>query len=133
MIYAMFAVTVLTILIGFCAVRARITSVRNGAVPAGYFKLMQGEAVPEVLIKTGRCYNNMFEVPCLFYVVCTLYIVSGTESVAGLFFAWFFVILRSAQAYVHLTSNKVRYRMYLYGGGILCVLLLWINLLIEWA
>lgn len=131
MIYAIFAVTVLTVLIGLIAVSARIISVRNGTVPAGYFKLMQGEEVPEVLIKTGRCYNNMFEVPCLFYVVCTLYIVSGTESATGLVFAWTFVVLRSAQACVHLTSNKVKYRMYLYGSGVLCVLLLWINLLIE--
>ncbi|SEQ09928.1 hypothetical protein SAMN03080615_00412 [Amphritea atlantica] len=131
MIYAIAAVTLLTILIGVLLVRERLSSVRNGEVPAGYFKLMQGEALPEQMIKTGRCYNNMFEVPCLFYVVGTLYIVSGVENTAGLLLAWAFVLFRSAQAWVHLTSNKVLYRMYLYGGGILCVLLLWINLLIE--
>ncbi|MBN1006100.1 MAPEG family protein [Amphritea pacifica] len=133
MVYAIAAVTLLTILIGVLAVRARLSCVRSGEVPAGYFKLMQGEALPERMIKTGRCYNNMFEVPCLFYVVGTLYIVSGVENTAGLILAWAFVFFRSAQAWVHLTRNNVRYRMYLYGGGILCVLLLWINLLIERA
>ncbi|WP_299204564.1 MAPEG family protein [uncultured Amphritea sp.] len=129
MIYPIFMVSMLTVLIGLIAVRARIQSVRNGQVRAGYFKLMQGEDLPENMIKTGRCYNNMFEVPCLFYVVCALYVALGIESSTGLLFAWLFVGLRSAQAYVHLTTNKVRYRMYLYGGGVLSVVLLWINLL----
>ncbi len=132
MIYPMFFVSMLTVLIGMIAVRVRIQSVRQGLVKAGYFKLMQGENLPESMIKTGRCYNNMFEIPCLFYVVCTLYIVSGVESLAGLCFAWAFVAFRSAQACVHLTSNKVKYRMYLYGGGVLCIVLLWINLLFSW-
>lgn len=129
MIYAIFAGTMLTIFIGLLSVRERISCVRNGQISAGYFKLMQGAELPEQLIKTGRCYNNMFEVPCLFYVVCILYIVLGIESSTGLLLAWAFVALRSAQACVHLTSNKVRYRMYLYGGGVLSVVLLWINLL----
>lgn len=121
----------LTIFIGFIAVRTRIACVRNKTISPGYFKLMQGDKLPENLIKTGRCYNNMFEVPCLFYVVSTLYLVLEIESSAALVFAWLFVILRSAQAYVHLTSNKVKYRMYLYGAGILSVFVLWVNLLIE--
>ena len=132
MIYPMFFVSMLTVLIGIIAVRVRIQSVRQGLVKAGYFKLMQGENLPESMIKTGRCYNNMFEIPCLFYVVCTLYLVLDVESLAGLYFAWAFVAFRSAQACVHLTSNKVKYRMYLYGGGVLCIVLLWINLLFSW-
>lgn len=131
MIYAIFSVSMLTIFIGFIAVRTRIACVRNKTISPGYFKLMQGDKLPENLIKTGRCYNNMFEVPCLFYVVSTLYLVLEIESSAALVFAWLFVILRSAQAYVHLTSNKVKYRMYLYGAGILSVFVLWVNLLIE--
>lgn len=131
MIYAIFAVSMLTIFIGLIAVRTRISCVRDRSVSIGYFKLMQGDELPDILIKTGRCYNNMFEIPCLFYVVSTLYIVLGIDGSVGLALAWVFVFLRSAQAYVHLTSNKVKYRMYLYGGGVLCIFLLWINLLIE--
>lgn len=131
MIYPIFFVSMLTVFIGFIAVKVRIQSVRKGLVNTGYFKLMQGENLPESMIKTGRCYNNMFEIPCLFYAVCTLYIVLDVENLAGLWFAWAFVIFRFLQASVHLTTNKVKYRMYLYGGGVFCIVLLWVNLLIE--
>jgi len=131
MLYAMFLLSVLTIGIGLLAVRERFSGVKHGLVQVSYFKLMQGADVPESIIKSTRCFNNMFEVPVIFYVVGTLYIVTGVESLAGTVLAWLFVGLRLAQAYIHLTSNHIRQRMYLFGSGALCVLLLWINLLIE--
>jgi hypothetical protein len=131
MIYAMFVVSILTIMIGLIAVRARIASVSNGQVKARYFKLMQGQEVPEIVTKTTRCFNNMFEVPVLFYVVCTLYVVLGIESLVGLVFAWLFVILRTVHAYIHITYNLVRHRMYVFGASVLCVLFLWVNLIVQ--
>jgi hypothetical protein len=131
MIYAMFVVSILTIMIGLIAVRARIASVSNGQVKARYFKLMQGQEVPEIVTKTTRCVNNMFEVPVLFYVVCTLYVVLGIESLFGLVFAWLFVIFRTVHAYIHITYNLVRHRMYVFGAAVLCVLFLWVNLIAQ--
>lgn len=127
----MFVVSILTIMIGLIGVRARITSVRSRQIKANYFKLMQGQEVPETVTKTTRCFNNMFEVPVLFYVACTLYIVLHIESLIGLVFAWLFVILRSVHAYIHITYNNVRHRMYVFGASVLCVLFLWVNLIIQ--
>ncbi len=131
MIYAMFVVSILTIMIGLIAVRARIASVSNGQVKARYFKLMQGQEVPEIVTKTTRCLNNMFEVPVLFYVACTLYVVLGIESLVGLVFAWLFVIFRTVHASIHITYNIVRHRMYVFGASVLCVLFLWVNLIAQ--
>ncbi|WP_049722830.1 MAPEG family protein [Gilvimarinus polysaccharolyticus] len=129
MIYAMFIVSILTILVGLIAVKARIYSVKNGHIPAGYFKLMQGQDVPEIVTKTTRCFNNLFEIPVLFYIVCTLYIALGIETYVAVVVAWIFAILRCTQAYIHITYNHVKHRMLAFGASVLCVFLLWVNLI----
>jgi Uncharacterized protein conserved in bacteria len=130
MVYAMFSVSILTILVGLIAVKARITSVKRGQVTVDYFKLMQGQEIPEIVTKTTRCFNNLFEIPVLFYIVCTLYIALGIESYVAVVIAWLFVMLRCAQAYIHITYNHVRHRMLMFGASVLCVFLLWVNLVV---
>jgi len=130
MIYAMFALSMLTIFVGLIAVKARITAVKTGQVSLSYFELMQGKAVPETIIKTSRCFINLFEIPTLFYVVCTLYIVLEIDSTAAIVVAWLFVLFRCVQAGIHITYNQVRHRMYAFGGSVLCVFILWLNLII---
>ncbi|MEH6442678.1 MAG: MAPEG family protein [Oceanospirillaceae bacterium] len=130
MIYPMFALCLLTILVGFFTVKARFASVKKGELAAEYFELMQGEDVPREVIKTTRCLNNLFEVPILFYIACTLYLVLEVESIAGWAIAWAFVIFRCAQAYIHITYNHTRHRMVAFGCSVLCALLLWVNLVV---
>lgn len=131
MVYAMFCLTAFTICIGLIAVRARFISIRKGQISVDYLELMQGQAIPEKVIKTTRCFNNLFEVPVLFYIACTLYITLGIESNLAIAIAWIFVALRIVQAYIHLTYNYVRHRMLAFGVSVLCVLMLWSNLLLS--
>lgn len=128
MIYAMFIVSILTIIVGLIAVKTRIACVKSGQISVSYFALMQGQDVPDNVTKTTRCFNNMFEIPVLFYIVCTLYIALGIESYAATVIAWLFVIFRCAQAYIHITYNHVRHRMLTFGASVLCVFSLWVNL-----
>lgn len=128
MVYAMFIISTLTIIVGLIAVKARIASVKKGQISASYFELMQGQNVPVNVTKTTRCFNNLFEIPVLFYIVCTLYIALGIESYVAIVIAWLFVIFRCAQAYIHITYNHVPHRMLAFGASVLCVFLLWVNL-----
>ncbi len=130
MLYPMFVLCLLTILVGFFAVKARFASVKKGELAAEYFKLMEGVDVPKEVIKTTRCLNNLFEIPVLFYVACTLYIVLEIDSVLGWIVAWLFVIFRCAQAYIHITYNHTRHRMLAFGCSVFCALLLWVNLVV---
>ncbi len=131
MLYAMFAVVILTMLIGLITIRTRISCFRSGKVSHKYYKLMQGDNVPEVMVKTSRCFNNMFQLPMLFYVVCSLYIAVGIENTIGLVVAWLFVISRCLHSYIHITYNNVIHRMRIYIVNFFCVLLLWINLFFQ--
>lgn len=131
MLYPMIMMVLLTFIVGLIAARTRFASVRSGEVKLRYFKLMQGQDVPERVTVTSRSFNNMFEVPVLFYVACTLYISLGVVGPSGPLLAWLFVALRYVHASIHLTYNGFLHRMLSFWASFVCVLLLWMNLVLQ--
>ena len=131
MFYPMALMVLLTFTVGLVAAGARYSGVRSGVVKYKYFKLMQGQEVPERVTVTTRCFNNMFEVPVLFYVACTLFISLGVEGLPGLALAWLFVALRYLHAFIHLTYNNFFHRMLAFWAAFMCALLLWANLVLQ--
>ena len=127
--FPIFAMVMLTVVIGAITLKSRFSSVKSGEVSPKYYKLMDGEDVPEIITKTTRCFNNQFEIPILFYVVCTLYISLGIESLLGVILAWLFVVLRCIHAYIHLTYNHILHRLSAFWLAFLSVIVLWLNLL----
>ncbi len=131
MIYPMFSMVLLTFIVGCITMKCRIASVKSGAVSPKYFKLMDGQEVPELITKTTRCFNNMFEVPLIFYVGCLLYVSLGVDSLIGLLFAWLFVLMRFVHASVYLTYNHLIHRMLAFWFAFLSAMGLWLNLLYQ--
>ena len=131
MIYAMAAMVLLTTLIGIYTVVGRIRSVSSGAVKIKTYRTMAAESMPERLLVAGRSFNNQFEVPLLFYVVGTLFVVLEAQSWLVLGLAWAFVASRYLQAIIHLTYNNVLHRMLVFILGFIFVLALWIQLLLA--
>jgi hypothetical protein len=83
---------------------------------------MNAQEVPDIITKTTRNFNNQFEVPVLFYVVCSLYIFWGVNSYFALIIAWLFVALRIVHSRIHLTYNHVLHRMLTFWFSLLCVM-----------
>ncbi|MDX2370632.1 MAG: MAPEG family protein [Colwellia sp.] len=131
LVYPMFSMVLLTFIVACIAIKARIASVKDKTVSAKFFRLMDGQEVPEVITKTTRNFNNQFEIPTLFYVVCTLYVCLGINSIIALTFAWGFVVLRIAHSYIHLTYNHILHRMATFWLSFMCVMVLWVNLLLQ--
>ena len=131
LLYPMFIMVGLTFIVAGVAVKNRFASIKNNTVSAKYFRLMTGQPVPDSITKTTRNFNNQFEVPTLFYVVCTLYICLSVNSFAALLFAWLFVFFRIIHAYIHITYNNIVHRMLTFWLSLLCVLALWVNLLLQ--
>lgn len=130
MINAMFAMVLLTIVVGLVAFKTRVASVKTGAVRAKFYSLMQGQDVPDNVVKSTRNFNNQFEVPVLFYVVCTLHVVLGLENLVALVAAWAFVGFRVAHAYIHLNYNYLLHRVIAFWAAVFCVLVLWLNVML---
>jgi hypothetical protein len=127
----MFLMVLLTFVVGFITVKVRFASVKSGEVSAKYFKLMDGGNVPEIVTKTSRNFNNQFEVPVLFYVVCCLYISLGIESDVAVVFSWLFVVSRMVHSYIHLKYNYIIHSMLSFLAGLMFVLGLWLILFIN--
>lgn len=121
---------ILTALVGLIMLGARIAAVKAGTINPRYFKHMQGAELPDIVTTSGRNFTNQFEVPILFYVASTLYIVLGIENAAAIMLAWTFVASRIIHTAIHLTYNHVIHRMLVFLFGFVCVIGLWINLLL---
>ena len=132
MLYAMFAMVLLTTAVGVIAVTSRVKGVRNKQIPIKMFRTMQGD-FPDFVLRTTRNYNNQFELPVLFYVASTLYLALGIQSTAALVMAWLFVFSRIAHVIVHLTYNNILHRMLVFWFGVVFALGLWGNLVIQYA
>jgi hypothetical protein len=76
-------------------------------------------------------FSNQFELPVLFYVLTILSIITHHADLVFVVLAWIFVIFRVLQAYVHVTSNNVRYRGLYYFGSALVLVAMWIIFIVR--
>jgi hypothetical protein len=68
----------------------------------------------ELLTNTNAAdnFNNLFELPIIFYVVMLFLMVKNQSNTISLFLAWGFVISRYIHSYIHCTYNRVMHRFY---------------------
>lgn len=82
-------------------------------------------AWPERVTQIGRSFQNQLELPVLFYVAVVLAIVTATGGWPMVPLAWAFVAARLAHAAVHVTSNVVTTRFYIYMVSMLVLAAMW--------
>ena len=88
--------------------------IREGLAPVSYFRVFQGSPEPEFAAKPARHFTNLFEAPTIFYAGCLTAMVAGVTGVGVVALAWAYVAMRYLHTYIHLGSNRVRYRMRAY-------------------
>jgi hypothetical protein len=76
-------------------------------------------------LQAAYSYSNQFELPVLFYVLTILVIITRKGDLAFVLLAWVFVVLRLLQAFVHVTSNRVRYRGLYFGASAIVLTIMW--------
>ena len=124
----MFAMVVLTAVVLVTLFRSRVAAVRRGLVSLAYFGIYQGQTEPESSAKPSRHFANLFETPVLFYVACLAAMITNLTGTAMLTLAWTYVAARLVHAYVHLGSNRIRYRLRAYFVSCLVLLAMWVYL-----
>jgi hypothetical protein len=82
-------------------------------------------------LQIGNSYSNQFELPVLFYVLTILAYFTHRAGVAFVVLAWIFVIFRYLQAYVHVTSNKVRLRGSFFIVSAIALAIMWLIYIVE--
>ncbi len=78
--------------------------------------------IPEKVNYPSFNFQNLFELPVIFYVLCLLLYVTGNVAMTDVVLAWTFVAGRVIHSAVHTTFNDVRFRFLSY---LLSALALW--------
>jgi hypothetical protein len=125
MILPMFAMVLLTASVLVLTFRGRVRAVREGAVPAGFYKTYQGATEPDYAVKPARHFSNLFEAPTLFYAGCLAAMVTDQAGLGIQTLAWMYVGARLVHAAVHLGSNRLRQRIAAYFASWLILVALW--------
>lgn len=111
------------IVYGVLGVR-RTRAVTSGEAKVNQFKNRTQE--PDSSFTAANNIMNQFEAPTLFHIVCLALYVTAGVSTAVVTFAWLFIVARYVHAYIHLTSNRVKYRSWSFRTSLGMILLLWV-------
>lgn len=77
--------------------------------------------------------RNLFEMPVLFFALIPLLLVTATDSVSQILFAWFYVGLRAAHSWVQIAVGKVPPRFLVYLASCVVLAAMWVGFAIDMA
>ncbi|MCJ2179335.1 MAPEG family protein [Novosphingobium album (ex Hu et al. 2023)] len=126
----MLAVVALTFVAFIKMAVARAAAVKGGHDPA-FYRAHLGAPEPEAATAAARHWDNLFELPTLFYAGCLTAFVLGAVGTWTLVFAWGFALCRLAQSVIHMTSNNPGPRGLAFSLGAVFMLALWLDVALS--
>jgi hypothetical protein len=90
-----------------------------------YYRAHLGPPEPEAARAAARHWDNLFELPTLFYAGCITLFVLGAVGKWTLVFAWGYVAVRIVQSAIHMTYNTPAHRGIAFVIGVLFTFALW--------
>lgn len=104
----------------------RRTLVKAGRIQPVQFRENHAASEPAESLVVRNSIANQFELPLLFHACCIVLYVTQADNLAAVILAWIFVATRYAHAFVHVTSNNLRYRSPLFALGFLVLAGMWV-------
>lgn len=106
-------------------------AIENGSARISQFRENRDEPAESLFVRNNLA--NQFELPVLFHAACLALFVTGNAGALAIGLAWIFAISRYGHAYVHVTSNRIRYRQPLFVIGFVAAGLMWLLLALRLA
>jgi hypothetical protein len=107
----------------------RKAAVQAGSVRISDFRENQKEPPESLFVKNNL--TNQFELPVLFHACCLALFVTGGAGALAVILAWIFIASRYVHAYVHVTSNRIRFRQPAFSLGFLVLAAMWVLLALQ--
>ncbi len=126
----LFVEVLLTIVLLYLMGWRRGMAFRNNEVEIADISLREPNWPPRAL-QAAYAFSNQFELPVLFYVLTILAIITRHADLLFVLLAWLFVVLRILQAWVHVTSNNIRYRGMYYFAGAIVLTIMWVIFMLR--
>jgi hypothetical protein len=113
---------------GLLGVR-RKEAVVGGSAKISQFRENQVEPSQSLFVKNALA--NQFELPVIFHIVCLALFLTGAVNTVVVLIAWAFCLSRYVHTYIHVTSNRIRYRQPAFVFGFVAVFILWVMLAFQ--
>lgn len=107
----------------------RMSAVRAGSARVSQFRENRDEPAQSLFVRNNL--TNQFELPVLFHVCCLALYATGAAGAVAVALAWVFVLSRYVHAWIHVTSNRIRFRQPAFTLGFLALGAMWIALAIH--
>lgn len=109
----------------------RFLAIQQGKVRISYYKTYNKGEQTERLHLLGRHIQNHFEVPPMFYAGVVISYLIGATDTMSIMLAWGFVAARTVHSCIHLGSNNVSQRFFVFGLSLLCLTGLWLKIFLS--
>ena len=104
--------------------RARVRTVKEGAVKGSVYKLNQGE--PEESLRFTNAIRNQNETGVHFYAGLLAAFATGHASLVLIVLAWAFVIAKLVHVWVHVSTNNLRHRRPVFMVAFFILVIYWL-------
>ena len=126
----LFAEVILTFGLLFALAPLRSNDLKTGVARPDTISLREPNWSKHSL-QVAFSFSNQFELPVLFYVLTILAYITHSAGVLFVIMAWIFVVFRYLQAYIHVTSNNVRWRGGFFGVAAVDLALMWVIYMVQ--
>tara|TARA_B100001248_G_scaffold262707_1_gene261266 strand:- start:11887 stop:12327 length:441 start_codon:yes stop_codon:yes gene_type:complete len=131
-LYPTFVLVFLTFGVTLAMPLIRFRAVKSEKVDLRYFKYYETRyEVPASVMALSNHYNNLFQMPILFYIVSILIMLTNTVDTIFLQLAWAYVAMRLLHSIIHLSYNHVMHRLIPFALSTLILLVLWFRLFLS--
>ncbi len=129
-LYPLFALVAWTLLMAVVMIRRAFRAVGEGLSPE-YFRFGLGHTPPHYMLAAYQHFENLFEMPVLFYVaILTLY-ATNIKSTLLLILAWGYVVARITHSRYHLDNRDVVRRRNAFMASYVILVALWIGVAVR--
>jgi len=107
---------------------------KNKEIKLSQFRLNEGK-FPDELLSARYQFQNMFEVPILFYLLCILHLIINNYTSIDILLAWGFVIFRVLHFFIRLKNQRnlnIKLRTYIFIISLLFLTIGWFNFIIKY-
>jgi hypothetical protein len=126
LISPMVTLFILTASVWLIMVVVRNVAVIRGLASIGYFADYKSDIpADDRWERPARTFNNLMQVPTLFYVICILMLVAKETDNVQVALAWTFVTLRWFHAVIYMVLNWVPYRFAVWASSCITLCVIW--------
>jgi hypothetical protein len=127
MLEPIFGLVGLTAVVWLLMVIYRNATIVLGITQARYYHDYNSHHPREWVERPARAFNNLFQVPVLFYLVCVLMLITRHVDAAQLWLAWIYVAIRIVHSAIYIGWNNVVWRFGSWVASCITLGVLWVR------